>query len=295
MNTQLKAPNAPRCQYSELSDNGKILLSTLRRFTDRSGLGFPSFQKLKSICWPTVTERHARRKFASAMAELEKCGLVTREARWRANGSQSSNLYRLAPSARYAPRSKPVARKPRMSPPLTRIPDPVFDQSSFPDRFSNSAPRDFRAEQAPARKPVRKPPGRPWRTWGSHDVGPVTERGSDSPKTATGRVWWAYAQALPDGVSDHSSWAQEKTRVLLARFVGYAGEERATAAVRTFARSTDPWLVERGHPLALLFARRDFALAPGGAFSPARWNFRAQLNWHRTQRIFPARNTRGIQ
>ena len=56
-------------------------------------------------CWPGIKTiarelRLSRSTIKRALDDLYRAGLVTRESRWRENGSYTSNLYRIADSGK---------------------------------------------------------------------------------------------------------------------------------------------------------------------------------------------------
>ena len=74
---------------SELSHRARAVYMYLK---DRSGR--------KGQCWPSVTTIAAelglsRSTVKRALDDLCRAGLITKEDRWRENGSLTSNLYRL--------------------------------------------------------------------------------------------------------------------------------------------------------------------------------------------------------
>jgi hypothetical protein len=74
---------------------------------------FAAYDDSNRICWPSVTTLAERlgcsvRTVQSAIRRLVNAGAVAVEARWRRNGSQSSNLYRLAGVREVAPPEREV-------------------------------------------------------------------------------------------------------------------------------------------------------------------------------------------
>ena len=79
---------------SDLSHRAKTVYIYLRDRSDASG-----------VCWPGIKTiaselKLSRSTVKRALEELYQAGLVTRERRWRKNGSCTSNLYRLVESSK---------------------------------------------------------------------------------------------------------------------------------------------------------------------------------------------------
>lgn len=74
---------------SDLSHRARVVYMYLRDHADRDGK-----------CWPGIRTisaelRLSRATVKRALNDLCKAGLISKEHRWRENGSLSSNLYRL--------------------------------------------------------------------------------------------------------------------------------------------------------------------------------------------------------
>ena len=66
--------------HSDLSHRARAVYMYLKDHADSEGR-----------CWPGLSRSTVKR----ALDDLYGAGLLTREPRWRENGSHSSNLYRL--------------------------------------------------------------------------------------------------------------------------------------------------------------------------------------------------------
>ena len=70
-------------QNEELSHRAKTVYMNLHDRSDAAG-----------ACWPGV--KLSRRTVQRALGDLEQAGLVSRQSRYRPNGSLTSNLYQIA-------------------------------------------------------------------------------------------------------------------------------------------------------------------------------------------------------
>ena len=75
--------------HSDLSHRARAVYMYLKDHADGKGQ-----------CWPGIRTistdlRLSRSTVKRALDDLYKAGLVSKESRWRENGSHSSNLYRL--------------------------------------------------------------------------------------------------------------------------------------------------------------------------------------------------------
>ena len=75
--------------HSDLSRRARAVYMYLKDHADSKGQ-----------CWPGIRTistdlRLSRSTVKRALDDLYKAGLVSKESRWRENGSHSSNLYRL--------------------------------------------------------------------------------------------------------------------------------------------------------------------------------------------------------
>lgn len=66
-----------------------VLMNLKDRANRKDGSSFPS---IRTICRDTGLSRSTVKR---AISDLEHSGLLTKEARWRPNGSTTSNTYRL--------------------------------------------------------------------------------------------------------------------------------------------------------------------------------------------------------
>lgn len=108
----LEARNWAR-RIGGLSIAAKAVLMALADYADAKGEAWPKLKTLAEIT--SMTERHVRRQ----IGVLEERGLLTREDRFRRDGGQTSNTYRLAierPAATSEPADKKV-ESPKGPPP----------------------------------------------------------------------------------------------------------------------------------------------------------------------------------
>lgn len=84
---------------TDLTPNAMRVYMHLARRADASGVAWPSYQAIGDHCFKSVSENPVTRKsFARrAVDELIAAGLVSKEAREREDGGQTSNGYKLSP------------------------------------------------------------------------------------------------------------------------------------------------------------------------------------------------------
>ena len=74
---------------SDLSHRARVVYMYLRDHTDREGKCWPGIQTIAAEL------RLSRSTVKRALDDLCKAELISKETRWRENGSFTSNLYRL--------------------------------------------------------------------------------------------------------------------------------------------------------------------------------------------------------
>ena len=78
-----------RAFSSELRPRARLVLQVLVLHCNKEGECFPSIKTIAAKCGYGIST------VKRALDDLYGAGLLTREPRWRENGSHSSNLYRL--------------------------------------------------------------------------------------------------------------------------------------------------------------------------------------------------------
>lgn len=89
-------------QNEELSHRAKTVYMYLHDRSDAAGICWPGIKRIASDL------KLSRRTVQRALGDLEQAGLVSRQFRYRPNGSLTSNLYQIA--ARKGKSSQPPAK-----------------------------------------------------------------------------------------------------------------------------------------------------------------------------------------